>query len=162
MEKELLERYLSRKTWKRRLICIVLAIVLFAVGFLCEHLRQSTKEIIQGEYYTRTVYNKQYLPYIFVGFIGGTLTATIVLSDFLLCRYKTVYKGQQYLTVYRGLLFISVYVDGVEKGRSIPMRHYMLVEVWLAERVKATVHFTSSPFNLAHISFSDHTATIEV
>lgn len=162
MKKEHLEQYISRKMWKRRAILILIAILLFAAAGVSAHFREATKQIVHNGYYTRNVYNSMYLPLIIGGMVGGTASAVAVLSDFLFCRFKTVYKDDQYLTVYRGIIFLIVYVDGVEKGRSIRMRESMLVEVWLKGPVRATVHFTGSPANLAHISFSDHTATIEV
>ena len=156
MEKEMLERYLSRKIWKRRTVLLILTVILFALGFAGAHFLESVNKN------ANSVLPDLLIAMVCVGMCGGALAVGLLIGDFLACRYKTVYKGEQYLTVYRGLLFIVVYVDGVEKGRSIPMRECMIVEVWLANRVRATVHFTTSILNIAHISFSDDTATMEV
>lgn len=156
MEKAALERYLSRQIWTQRLVLTILAVILFAVGFLGNHLLETSRELGQREH------ERLYVAMVCAGMCGGMLPAVGVFTSFLRCRFKSIYKGQQYLTAYRGLLFIIVYVDGVEKARSIALHECMLLEVWLAERVKATVHFTNSALNLAHISFSDHTATIEI
>ena len=166
MPHEQLEKYLFRQILKRRLIEVSIAVILLTIGFVCNHFYETSAQIVHYdspfENYTRKVYDESYIPFIIAGMTGGVVCFYIVLMDLLLSKYKTVQKGQQYLTLYRGLIFNSVYVDGIEKGRTIPMPHVNMVEVWLADRVRATVHFTASLLNIAHISFSDHTATMEV
>lgn len=166
MTQEQFEKYLSRQMVKRRLTEVAVAVVLLVIGIVCNHLREASKQIVHGtgafDFYSYAVYNDTYLPFIIAGLSCGMVCCLVVFVDLLLCKYRTVHKGQQYLTVYRGMVFNIVYVDGVEKGRIIPMRHMNMIEVWLAGPVRATVHFTTSALNLAHISFSDHTATMEV
>lgn len=166
-----LERYLSRKRRKWRIIKFIVALLAaaLAVGFL--HLWEHSAEIVYHEPlpyqpssdgWESVEHNSLYSFFYVVCLVIFAFSIFYLIYDFISCRFRSVVKGDQYLTVYRGNLFMIVYVDGTEKGRSILLRRYMLVEVWLANRVRATVHFTASPCNLAHISFSDHTATIEV
>ncbi len=166
-----LERYLTRTRRKWRIIKFVIAVLAaaLAIGFL--HLWEQSAKIVYHEplpYQTGSdgwesvEYNAAYPFFFVICVVISALSVFYLIYDLISCRFRTVIKGDQYLTVYRGNLFIIVYVDGAEKGRSILLRRYMLVEVWLANRTRATVHFTASPSNLAHISFSDHTATIEV
>ena len=55
-----------------------------------------------------------------------------------------------------------VYVDGQEKGRIGPFSHSHVVETWLPNRIRVTVSFSRVFSYIAHVSFSDDTASREV
>jgi hypothetical protein len=55
-----------------------------------------------------------------------------------------------------------VYVDGQEKGRIGPFSHTHVVETWLPNRIRVTVSFSRVFSYIAHVSFSDDTASREV
>ena len=160
-----LERYLSRQNLKRRLIMAMIAATLLTLGFICNHLREASRTMVPYEQFPEiqhAVYNNSYIPWIIAGTTAGICACFVLLLDIILCKFKTVQIGEQYLTLYRGLLFCIIYVDCVEKGRTIPFANANIVDVWLANRVRATVCFRRTLLQIAHISFSNHTASIEV
>ena len=167
MNRTQFEKYLSRRIWRRRLVYIVIALILFAIGILFAPLQESSKEAVQidiggSHTYTSYQYTKSYLPLINIGMTGGAFATFLALFDLLFCRFRTFCRGDQYVSLYRGPFINIVYVNGAERGRCLATRHHNMVEVWLNGRVRASVYFTRSPINVAYISFSDDTATMEV
>ena len=167
MNRTQFEKHLSRRIWRRRLIYIVIALILFATGVLFGQLQESSKEAVQvnvdgSHTYTSYQYTKSYLPLIIISMIGGACATFLALFDLLFCRFRTFCRGDQYVSLCRGLFINIVYVNGAERGRCLATRHHNMVEVWLNGRVRASVYFTRSPINVAYISFSDDTATMEV
>ena len=162
------ERELSKKINTRRLIEGCLTLTFLALFILSLVLRESTKEIIVHEYgslipsWTEVNYNSAYLFPILLGLIGGILSGVFLLMDFLMCGYRTIRKDLHCITLYRALTCNIVYVDGKEEGRMGPFTHSNVVEVWLPNRVRVTVSFSRTAWYMAHVSFSDDTASREV
>lgn len=148
-----LEQQLTRKMRSTRLICAGIGIPVLAASLAGAFLLDSRAE---------PAILPLYFVLIIVGTVLGTLACILAISHCTYCRYKTAYNGKQHITAYRGLFYNIVYVDGAEKGRALPLRACNFVEVWIQDRVKVTVHFTYSIFNLAHLHFSDDTASIEL
>lgn len=162
------EKYLSRRILKKRLMMLFIAIVFLAGAIVFYQLAESTKEIIQvpigdfGHFITREVRQDWMIVVFVICEMATIISFFLVIRDLFLCRFKTLSKGDQYVTVYRGILYNIVYVDWVENGRTIPLPNANIVETWLHDRVRLTVHFTQSFHNFAFVSFSDNTATIEL
>ena len=145
MTQELFQRHLSCKIWTKRIILLVLAAILITLGIVYGLYAESVNGSLCG-----------------IITASGSLVALLFFYHLLYCRHKTFTRGEQNISLCRGMFINIVYVDGIEKGRCLATRHHNLVEVWLKERVRASVNFTKSPLNLAYISFSDHSATIEL
>lgn len=163
------ERELSAKIRNRRLVTGCLALTFLALLILCLILRETTKEVIVHEYgysiipsWTEVNYNNAYIFPIVLGLMGATLSGIFLTVDFFMCGYRTIHKDGHDITVCRGMTHNTVYVDGQEKGRLGPFDMSHVVEVWLPNRVRVTVSFSRVIWYLAHISFSDDTASREV
>ena len=138
-------KLLSRKLWCTRISVSCAAAVMLS-GILV--FSQVTKN------------NRAYLPLIYLCAIGFAVSLSLTLRAFCLCRVRSFQTNGQVVTVHRGIIYNNVYIDGTLRGRVFPMAHYNLVEVWLTNRVRASIYFTRSLLNLAHITFSDDSATI--
>lgn len=152
------EKALSRRFLRRRLIEVIIAVLFLAFGIVFHSLWQANKEMVTIPENS----DDGYILGISVGFAVGFCALGILLQDLLLCKFKTIQKGQQYLTVSRGLFRNSVFVDGCERVWTLRSKHCNVVELWLKNRIRVTVSFSATPFHIAHISFSDDTASIEV
>ena len=162
------ERELSQKIRIRRLIIGCLALVFFTMFITCWILMEATKEInIYGgpapiPTWERVEYNEAYLPLIIISMIVAILCGIIVLTDFAMSGFRTVRKDMHCVTICRGLCNNIVYVDGQEKGRIGPFSHTHVVEAWMSNGVRVTVSFSRALWYMAHVSFSDDTASREV
>ena len=163
------ERELSAKIRNRRLVTSCLALTFLALFILCLILRETTKEVIVHEYgysiipsWTEVNYNNAYIFPIVLGLMGTTLSGIFLTVDFSMCGYRTIHKAGHDITIYRGINHNAVYVDGQEKGRTGPFDMSHVVEVWLPNRVRVTVSFSRALWYMAHVSFSDDTASREV
>ena len=163
------ERELSAKIGTRRLIIGCLALTFFALFILCMILREASKEVITLNYGlsflpTRTEirYNEAYVIPIVLGLLGTALAGSFLIADFSLCGYRTLHKDGHDITIFRGMTHNSVYIDGQERGRIGPLDMSHVVEVWLPNRVRVTVSFSRAVWYMAHVSFSDDTASREV
>lgn len=162
------ERELSQKIRIRRLIIGCLALVFFTMFITCWILMEATKEIIVYggpapiPTWERMDYNEAYIIPIVAGMIGAIYCGIMLLVDFMMCGHRTVRKDLHCITLYRGIMHNIVYVDGQEKGRMEPFSHTNVVEVWLPNRIRVTVSFSRSMLYMAHVSFSDDTASREV
>ena len=112
--------------------------------------------------WTEVKYEDSYIPFIIISLIGGVISIIFLIVDLIMCGHKTIRKDQHCITLYRGISHNAVYVDGQEKGRMGPFSHSNVVEVWLPNRVRVTVSFSRSIWYMAHVSFSDDTASREV
>ena len=163
------ERELSAKIGTRRLIIGCLALTFLALFILCLILREASKEVITHHYgiaflpaRTEIRYNEAYMIPIVLGLLGTVLACIFLITDFAMCGYRTVHKDSHDITIYRGMNHNAVYVDGQEKGRIGPFEMSHVVEVWLPNRVRVTVSFSRAVWYMAHVSFSDDTASREV
>ena len=163
------ERELSAKIRNRRLVTSCLALTFLALFSLCLILRETTKEVIVHEYgysiipsWTEVNYNNAYIFPIVLGLMGTILSGIFLTVDFSMCGYRTIHKAGHDITIYRGMNHNAVYVDGQEKGRIGPFDMSHVIEVWLPNRVRVTVSFSRALWYMAHVSFSDDTASREV
>lgn len=163
------ERALSKKINIRRLIESCLALIFLALFILFLILRESTKEVIVHEYgfpitpsWTEANYCNAYILPIVLGLIGLMMSVIFLIVDLTMCGYKTVRKDLYCITIYRGMWRNLVYVDGKEQGRLEPFAHSNVVEVWLPNRIRVTVSFSRAIWYMAHVSFSDDTASREI
>ena len=163
------ERELAAKIQTRRLIISCLALTCLALLILCVILRETTKEVIVHNYgysiippWTEVNYNDGYIVPIVLMLIGTVFTGIFLIVDFSMCGYRTIHKDLHCITLYRGIGRNIVYVDGQEKGRLDPFSASNVVEVWLPNRVRVTVSFSRAIWYMAHVSFSDDTASREV
>lgn len=163
---QVFETQLFRKILKKRLILLFITLVFVAGIFLCHHLLEDTKQIIShpigdsGYTRERTVYQASYKIALMISSVLASASILLLIRDLFRCRFRSFQKGDQWITVYRGSLYCIVYVDCAEKARTIPLPQANYVDVWLRGRVRATVHFVTRSLEIAHISFSDHTATV--
>ncbi|MBO7184470.1 MAG: hypothetical protein J6V34_01590 [Oscillospiraceae bacterium] len=162
------ERELSAKIRTRRLITGCLVLIFLAMFILFVSLRESTKQVIVHEAgfiipsWTEVNYNNGYILPITLGIMGAVLSGIFLIVDFAMCGFRTVHKDGHDITVCRGITHNTVYVDGQEKGRLGPFDISNVVEVWLSNRVRVTVSFSRVIWYMAHVSFSDDTASREV
>lgn len=162
------ERDLSNKIITRRLITGCLTLVFLALFILFFFLREASRTVtVHGTGFsmlswTEIRYEDSYIPFIVIGLIGALVSGIFLLVDLMMCGYKTVRKDQHCITIFRGMSHSIVYVDGREQGRTGPFRHSNVVEVWLPNRVRVTVSFSRAIWYMAHVSFSDDTASREV
>ena len=163
------ERELAARIRTRRLIFSCLALTFFALLILCVALRESTKEIIVHNFgysiippWTEVNYNDGYIFPIVLTLMGTVFTGFLLIVDFLMCGYRTVHKDLHCITLYRGIHNSIVYIDGTEKGRLSPLSHTHVVEAWMSNGVRVTVSFSRALWYMAHVSFSDDTASREV
>lgn len=162
------ERSLSNRIITRRLITGCLALVFLALFILFFFLREASRTVIvHGTGFsmiswTEVKYEDSYIPFIIISLIGGVISSIFLIVDLIMCGHKTIRKDQHCITLYRGISHNAVYVDGQEKGRMGPFSHSNVVEVWLPNRVRVTVSFSRSIWYMAHVSFSDDTASREV
>ncbi len=163
------ERELSAKIGTRRLIIGCLALTFLALFILCLILREASKEVITHHYgisflppRTEIRYNEAYVIPIVLGLLSTVLACIFLITDFTMCGYRTVHKDGHDITIYRGITHNAVYVDGQEKGRLAPFSHTDVVEVWLPNRIRVTISFSRAIWYMAHVSFSDDTASREV
>lgn len=162
------ERSLSNRIITRRLITGCLALVFLALFILFFFLREASRTVIvHGTGFsmiswTEVKYEDSYIPFIIISLIGGVISIIFLIVDLIMCGHKTIRKDQHCITLYRGISHNAVYVDGQEKGRMGPFSHSNVVEVWLPNRVRVTVSFSRSIWYMAHVSFSDDTASREV
>jgi hypothetical protein len=112
--------------------------------------------------WTEVTYEYSYIPLIVISLIGTALTTITLILNLLLCGHKTIRKDQHCITIFRGMTSSIVYVDGQEKGRMGPFSHSNVVEVWLSNGVRVTISFSRAIWYMAHVSFSDDTASREV
>ena len=162
------ERSLSNRIITRRLITGCLALVFLALFILFFFLREASRTVIvHGTGFsmiswTEVKYEDSYIPFIIISLIGGVISSIFLIVDLIMCGHKTIRKDQHCITLYRGISHNAVYVDGQEKGRMGPFSHSNVVEVWLPNRVRVTVSFSKLVWYIAHVSFSDDTASREV
>lgn len=162
------ERELSAKTRTRRVITGCVVLIFLAMFILFLSLRESTKEVIVHNAsfilpsWTEVRYNNAYMIPIVLGLIGGLFSGIFLITDFAMCGYRTVHKDGHDITICRTMTHNAVYIDGQEKGRMGPFTHSNVVEVWLPNRVRVTVSFSRAMWYMAHVSFSDDTASREV
>ena len=163
------ERELAAKIQTRRLITGCLALICSALLILCLILRETTKEVIVHNYgyaiippWTEVNYNDGYIVPIVLMLFGTVFTGILLIADFTRCGYRTIHKDMHCITLYRGIRYSIVYVDGQEQGRMGLFSGSNVVEVWLPNRVRVTVSFSSAIWYMAHVSFSDDTASREV
>lgn len=162
------ERSLSNKIIIRRLITGCLALVFLALFFLFFCLREASRTVVaHGTSFslvswTEVKYNDSYIPLIVIAMIGVMLSVIFLTMDMIFCGYKTVRKDLHCITLFRGMCGNIVYVDGQEKGRITPFSHANVVEVWLPNDVRVTICFSRAIWYMAHVSFSDDTASREV
>lgn len=162
------ERELSAKIRTRRLITGCLALIFLALFILFVSLRESTKEVVVYEAgfiipsWPEVHYNNGYLFPIALGIMGVIFFGIFLIMDFAMCGFRTIHKDGHDITVCRGMNRNIVYVDGQEKGRIGPFDMSHVVEVWLPNRVRVTVSFSRVIWYMAHVSFSDDTASREV
>ena len=162
------ERMLSNKILTRRLITSCLALVCLSCFILFYTLWENSKTVtVHGSGFsmlswTEVRYEDSYIPFIVIGCIGVVLAIVTLLVDLSLCRHKTIRKEQHCITLYRGMLRSIVFIDGEEKGRTALFTRNPVVEVRLPNQVRSTVSFSRSIRYIAHVSFSDDTASREV
>ena len=162
------ERELSTKIRTRRLITGCLALTFLALFILCLILRESTKTVTVHTAsfilpsWTEVRYNNAYMIPIVLGLLGTMFAGICLIADFSFCGYRTLHKDGHDITICRALTHNAVYVDGQEKERMGPFAHSNVVEVWLPNRVRVTVSFSRTVWYMAHVSFSDDTASREV
>ncbi len=162
------ERELSSKIRTRRLIIGCLALVFLALFMAGWILLETTQElIVYGgpppiPSWEHVEYNYGYIAPIALGLLGIVYCGIMLLTDFVMCGHKTIRKDLHYITLYRGIGHNIVYVDGQEKGRIGPFSHTNVAEVWLPNRIRVTVSFSRTISYMAHVSFSDDTASREV
>ena len=162
------ERELSAKIRTRRVITGCVALIFLAMFILFLSLRESTKEVIVHSAgfiipsWTEVRYNDAYIFPIVLGLIVAMMSGIFLIMDFAMCGYRTIHKDPHCITLYRGMSCNIVYVDGQEKGRMGPFAVSNVVEVWLPNRIRVTVSFSRAIWYMAHVSFSDDTASREV
>ena len=163
------ERDLATKIRIRRLITSCLALTFLAMLILCVILWETTKEVIVHNagysllpLWTEVKHNNAYIFPIILMLLGTIVSGIILVVDLLMGGYRTIHKDQHYITLYRGLRYNMVYVDGEEKGRKPHFRTSNVIEVWLPNKVRVTVSFSRATWYMAHVSFSDDTASREV
>lgn len=162
------ERELSKKIRVRRLTACIVCLLFFTLFIASWIMLEATKEtIVHGgpapiPAWTSQHYNGAYIIPIVLGLIGAMMSGIFLIMDFAMCGHRTVHKDLHCITLYRGMCSNIVYVDGQEKGRIAPFSHTNVVEVWLPNRIRATVSFSRSMMYMAHVSFSDDTASREV
>ncbi len=163
---QVFETQLSRKILQKRLILLFMTLVFVAGIFLCHHLLEDTKQTVSqpigdsGYMREKVVYQESYKIALMISSVLACASILLLIRDLFRCRFRSFQKGDQWITVYRGSLYCIVYVDCAEKARTIPLPQANYVDVWLRDRVRATVHFVTRSLEIAHISFSDHTATV--
>ena len=164
-----LEKQLSRKQFKRRMIFGILSIVFIIMCIMSLVLREASKEVIihdiMGIYsWDEEIYNDNYIILFLPGILGATLCLSFLLVDFLGCRYKTIENHGYYITVYRGMLDCMVFVDGREVGRIEPFSYEHVIETVLPDKTKVVISFPQGKnlWTLVHISFSDNTPSIDI
>lgn len=163
-----MEKQLSRRILKRRIIAGAVAVLFLALFIVCYCLREASKEVIVHEGYLfipsweEVKYNNQYIPWIVIGIYGTVMAGIWLLCDIVSCKFRTVEKDQHYITLYRGMVHSVVYIDAEEKGRLGAFSRAKVVEAKLPNNVKITVSFSRNIFYIAHISFSDDTRSIEL
>ena len=162
------EKQLAAGIRRRRWIEGGLTLAFFAMFILCQCLREVTKQVIlhEGAWFIpdweEVNYNEAYLPFIIIGIMGTIYAGLVLVMDALSCGYRTIEKDLHYITICRGMLRTTVYVNGKEVGRTEPFSHCDVAEFRLTSRVKVTVSFSRTIWRMAHISFSDDTASVEV
>lgn len=162
-----LEKKLSDKHKKRRIVLGVLAVLFIILCFCSVNLREASKEtIIHGEppfTWETTKYNDNYLILLIPGIFGSLICVNFFIAD-LGCRHATIEKDGHYITVYRGMVSCAVFVDGEQEGEILPFSYDHVVEFVLPSRVKVIVNFPHGKvlWTLAHIAFSDNTQSIDL
>lgn len=162
------ERDLSNKIITRRLITGCLALVFLALFILFFCLREASRMVVvHGSGFslvswTEVTYEDSYISLIVISLIDTALATITLILNLLLCGHKTIRKDQHCITIFRGMTSSIVYVDGQEKGRMGPFSHSNVVEVWLSNGVRVTISFSRAIWYMAHVSFSDDTASREV
>lgn len=163
------ERDLTTRIRTRRLITGCLALTFFAMLILCVVLWETTKEVIVHNYgysivpsWTEIKHNNAYFFPIALGLIGVIVSVSFLIVDFAMCGYRTIHKDFHCITIYRGMLRNRVYVDGEEKAQKRHFHASNVIEAWLPNGVRVTVSFSRATWYMAHISFSDDTASREV
>ena len=162
------ERELSKRIRTRRLIIGCLALIFLALFMTGWIMLEATKDvIIRGgpapiPTWEHVDYNEAYIPLIVLSMAAAVCCGVVLLVDFVMCGHRTIRKDLHCITLYRGLGCNIVYVDGQEKGRIGPFSHTHVVETWLPNRIRVTVSFSRVFSYIAHVSFSDDTASREV
>jgi len=136
------------------------------MGIVFSSVREATKEVVvHGEgifSYEIVTYNDYYIIGVLIGFLTATVMGCFLFSDFMFCRFQTTGANTHYITVYRGMNKCSVYVNGEEKGNIGIFSYTNVVDTTLPNGTKISVAFNRSVFFIAHISFSDHTPSIDL
>ena len=167
-----LEEKLTKTIRTRRIILGGAAVLLFALFVASWALWDASEVVTQDPIifdgivvhpgFKHVTHEDGYITPLIIGLIGACSAGSFLLSDFLFCRFQTVTKDGQDVTVYRGMLHNIVYVDGKEQGRIGPIMLTNVVEVWLPDGTRATVSFSRTWLYMAHVSFSDHTTSVEI
>lgn len=162
-----LEENLSKYIFKRRMIEFISLFVGIVICILFFVLRDLSKEVIitgEGIFKHETiVYNDYYIIGILIGFFGSIIAGSFLLSDCLYSRYATTKANGYYITVYKGMLYNILYIDGEEVRRITYTRYSSgVIETKLPDGVKVCVSFNRLMFTIAHISYSDNNASIDL
>lgn len=162
------ENELNKTITTRRLIsgCLTLVFLTLSILFFC--LREASRTVVvHGSSFslvswTEVTYEDSYIPLIIISFMVCILSCIVLIVDLMACGFRTIRKDQHCITLYRGLCNNIVYIDGQEKGRITPFSRTHVVEIWLLNQTRVTVSFARALSYLAHVSFSDDTASREV
>lgn len=167
-----LETRLRRIMRVRRIILgcatVLLSVLFVASWWLWEASEVVTQDpiiydgIVVHPGFKHVTHEDSYITSLIIGLLGACGAGTFLLSDFLFCRFQTVTKDGQDVTVHRGMLYNIVYVEGQEQGRLGPFMFTSVVEVWLPDKTRVTVSFGRTIWYMAHVSFSDNTASMEI
>ncbi len=161
MKHELLEKELTSKAKKRRMIEIILCTIFFiiAVSFGIAHLMSmNVEEVSVGEYfaYRNVTYNDSLVWGILVGWLGFIPCAALLIEELIFTKFITVEVGEHFVTYSRGFLH-ELYVNGELKDRSSWDKHYL--EGVLPDGVRINVALGR---RYSHISFSNGQPSVDV
>ena len=162
---EVFECSLRRQHRNRRLILGGIAVLGILIFITFYALYEASAQVVQvfpwPVPYERVEYDQRYMPFAAISFGIGLTSAFLLLFDFAYCRFRSVAKGDQIITVNRRAFSVRVYVDGKEVARRAT-NITAVADVWLNNRVRATVCISRSVWYLAHISYSDLSTSVEI
>ena len=163
MNYEELERKLTKRIRKRRLIEMLIFVISLVMSVVFIIAWETTKKKVRIEgfiiEYTYYEYKGIWVPFIVLFVIIYWISLVCLILDFVLIRYKSLEKDGYHITIYRGMLASSMYFDG-NKVDEITFSQVM--EAYLPNGKRVTASIYRGVFSLAHVSFSDSTPSVEI
>lgn len=124
-----LEKELTRRMKKRRVIGLAVCAVLLTIAIVFTVLYEQSKVVHEVGFgpikHQSVTYNTDLLWGLMISWVPLIPLVIVVICDYLFVKFHTVQVGDDYITLHRGFSSIALYINGEERD-SIILNGYHL------------------------------------